>query len=76
MVGTTVGFPIETMEALAPRSRRRIPQKCPQYYMGTYLVHRQVTGSVHSLDGRLRGYYRGLVLRVPRAISYGLKFWI
>jgi hypothetical protein len=29
-VGTTVGFPVEIMEALAPPSHRRKPWKCPQ----------------------------------------------
>jgi hypothetical protein len=29
-VGTTTRFPVKIMEALAPRSRRRIPRKCPQ----------------------------------------------
>jgi hypothetical protein len=29
-VGTTVGFPIETMEALASQTHRRILWKCPQ----------------------------------------------
>jgi hypothetical protein len=27
-VGTTVGFLVKFMEALAPRSHRQIPQKC------------------------------------------------
>jgi hypothetical protein len=28
-VGTTVGFPVETIEALAPRSCHRTLRKCP-----------------------------------------------
>jgi hypothetical protein len=30
MVGTTTGFPVKIVEALAPQSRRRIPRKCLQ----------------------------------------------
>jgi hypothetical protein len=29
MVGTTTGFSVEIVEALAPHSRHRIPWKCP-----------------------------------------------
>jgi hypothetical protein len=29
-VGTTAGFPVEIVEALAPQPHRRTPQKCPQ----------------------------------------------
>jgi hypothetical protein len=29
-VGTTMGFPIEIVEALAPQPHRQIPWKCPQ----------------------------------------------
>jgi hypothetical protein len=28
MVGTTAGFPVKIVEALAPQHRRRIPWKC------------------------------------------------
>jgi hypothetical protein len=30
MVGTTTGFPVKIVEALAPQSHRRIPRKCLQ----------------------------------------------
>jgi hypothetical protein len=40
MVGTTAGFPVEILEALAPQSHHQIPQTCPQYHMGTYSASR------------------------------------
>jgi hypothetical protein len=75
-VGTTAGFPVETVKALAPRSHRRIPWKCPQYHMSTYSAHHRVDGSGHPLDGGLRGYCQGLVPQVPQATGYNPKFWI
>jgi hypothetical protein len=38
-VGTTVGFPVEIVEALALQFHSRIPQKCPQYHMRTCYAH-------------------------------------
>jgi hypothetical protein len=73
MVGTTAGFPVENVEALASQSHRRIPRKCPQYYMSTYSIHRRVTGSDHPLNGGLGGNCRGNLPRVPWAAGYGPK---
>jgi hypothetical protein len=39
-VGTTAGFPVEIVEALAPQSHYQILRKCPKYHMSTYFVHR------------------------------------
>jgi hypothetical protein len=47
------------VDALATQSHRRIQQKCPLYHTSTYFAHRQVTGSVHPLNGGLRGYCHG-----------------
>jgi hypothetical protein len=52
IVGTTKGFPIEIMDALAPESHRQISWKCPHYYMSTCSVHRRVIDSTtHSTEG-------------------------
>jgi hypothetical protein len=75
-VGTTAGFPIKIMEALAPQSRHQIPQKCLQYHMRTCSAHHRVTGSGHPLNGGLGGYYRGKIPRVLQVTGYGPKFWI
>jgi hypothetical protein len=75
-VGTTAGFPVETVEALAPRSHCRIPRKCLQQHMSTYSARRRVTASGHPLNGGLRGYYRGLVPREPWVVGYCPKIWI
>jgi hypothetical protein len=48
-VGTTAGFPVEIVEALAPQSHHQIPWACPQYHMSTYSAHHRVTGSNHPL---------------------------
>jgi hypothetical protein len=56
MVGTTAGFLVKIVEALAPQSHRRIPQKCPQYYMSTCSAHCRVTGFGHWLNGGFGGY--------------------
>jgi hypothetical protein len=75
-VGTTVGFPIEFVEALAPQSCHRITRKCPQYHMTTCSTHRRVTSSGHPLDGGLGGYSWCNVPQLPWAAGYGSKFWI
>jgi hypothetical protein len=49
-VGTTVGFPVKIVEALAPQSRSQIPRKCPQYHMSTYSAQHRVNGSGCSLN--------------------------
>jgi hypothetical protein len=72
-VGTTAGFPLKIVEALAPQSHRRISQKCPQYHMSSYSTHRRVTGFGHPLNGGLGGYYQGNLPRVPWATTYGPK---
>jgi hypothetical protein len=72
-VGTTAGFPIEKVEALAPQSQHQISRKCPHYHMSTYFAHRRVTISDHPLNGGLGGYYRGNLPRVPWTIGYGPK---
>jgi hypothetical protein len=64
-VGTTAGFPVKIMEALAPQSHRRIPWKCPQYHMSTCYAHRRVTGSGHPPNGGLGGYCRRNIPQVP-----------
>jgi hypothetical protein len=74
-VGTTVGFPVETMEALVLLCHCQIPQKYPQYHMNTYLAHRRLIGSGHPLDEGLGDYYQGLVPRVPWATNCSPKFW-
>jgi hypothetical protein len=38
--------------------------------MSTYSASRRVNGPDHPFNGRLRGYYRGPVPRVLRAIGY------
>jgi hypothetical protein len=58
-VGTTAGFPVEIMEALAPQSHHQIPRMCPQYHMSTYSTHRRVTGSSHPLRRGARGILLG-----------------
>jgi hypothetical protein len=75
-VGTTTGFPVEIIEALASQSRCRILWMCPQYHMSTCSARPQVTGSSHLLDGGLEGYCWGNIPRVPWATSYIPKFWI
>jgi hypothetical protein len=75
-VGTTTGFPIEIVEALAPQSHHQIPWKCPQYIMSTCSVHHQVIGSGHPLNKGLGGYYMGNIPHVSWAIGYGPKIWI
>jgi hypothetical protein len=67
MVGTTVGFPTNLVEALAPQSHHRILWKCPRYQLRTCSTHCRVTGSGHLLNGGLRASagvlylgYRGL----------------
>jgi hypothetical protein len=72
-VGTTAGFPVEIMEALALQSHHRIPWKCPQYHMSTCSSHRRVIGSDHLLNGGLRGYCRGNIPQVLWATGYDLK---
>jgi hypothetical protein len=42
--------------------------------MSTYSTSHRVNGSSHPLDGRLGGYYRGLVHRVPRLPVTAQKF--
>jgi hypothetical protein len=69
-----MGFLVETMEALAPRSHWRILQKCPQEHMSTYSAHHRVTESGDPLDGGLEGYHHGLVPRLPGAACYGPRF--
>jgi hypothetical protein len=44
--------------------------------MSTYSTSHRVNGSGHPLNGRLGGYYRGLVPRVPRVTGYGPEIWI
>jgi hypothetical protein len=39
--------------------------------MSTYFVSHRVNDPDHPLDGRLGGYYCGLLPWVPRAASYG-----
>jgi hypothetical protein len=73
-VGTTVGFPLRIVEALAPQPHCRIPQKCPQYHMSACSTHHRVTGSSHPLDGGLRGYCQGNVPRIPWPAGDGHKF--
>jgi hypothetical protein len=70
-VGTTTGFPVEIVEALASQSHCPISQNYPQCHMSTCSAHGRVTGSGHSLDGGLEGYYWG---KVPRIIGCGPKF--
>jgi hypothetical protein len=41
--------------------------------MSTYSAYRRVTSYGQPLDGMLRGYYQGLVPRVPWAAGYGQK---
>jgi hypothetical protein len=72
-VGTTMGFPVEIMDALAPQSHCQIQRKCPQYHMSTYSTHCRVTGSGHLLNEGLRGYYQGNLLWVPWATGYSTK---
>jgi hypothetical protein len=64
-VGTTVGFPIQIMEALAPQSRCQILRKCPQYHMSACSTHHRVTGSGHPLGGWLRGYRQRQMVGEP-----------
>jgi hypothetical protein len=71
MVGTTVAFRVMTMEALAPWSHLQIPQQYSRYHMSTYFASHQVNGSDQLLNGRLGGYYRGLVPQVPWVTCYG-----
>jgi hypothetical protein len=40
MVGTTVGFQIEIVEALALQSHRRILHECPPEHLSTGSAHR------------------------------------
>jgi hypothetical protein len=72
-LGTTAGFPVEILEALALQSHRRIPQKCPQYHMSIYYAHHQVTGFGHPLNEGLGGYYRGNIPRILWATGNGPK---
>jgi hypothetical protein len=76
MVGTTMGFPVEIVETLAPQSHRRVLRKCPQYHMRTCSAHCRLTGSGHLFNGGLRGYCQGKVTQVHCVTSYGPKFWI
>jgi hypothetical protein len=76
MVGTTTGFLVGIVEALAPQSSRRIPRTCPQYHISTCSTHRRVTDSGHRLNRGLGGYCQGNVPHVPRAASYGPQLWI
>jgi hypothetical protein len=76
MVGTTAGFLVEIMEALALQYHHQILWKCPQYHMSTCPTHCRVTGSGHPLHGGLGGYYWGNIPQVPRAAGYGPKLWI
>jgi hypothetical protein len=72
-VGSTKGFAVEIMEALALQSHHQIPWKCPQYHMSTCSAHRRVIGSGHLLNGGLRGYYRCNVHWVPWTTGYSPK---
>jgi hypothetical protein len=72
-MGTTTGFLVITMDALAPWPHLRNPQRHLQYHMSTYSAFHRVNISGHPLNGRLGGYYRGLVLRVT---GYSLEIWI
>jgi hypothetical protein len=76
MVGTTTGFLVEIMEALALQSRHQILWKYPQYHMSTYSTDHRVISTSHPPVGGLGGYYRGNVPCVPWATSYGPKFWM
>jgi hypothetical protein len=76
MVGTTVGFQIEIVEALALQSHRRILHECPPEHLSTGSAHRRVTGSGHPLDGGLGGCYQGNITQVPWATGYCPKLWI
>jgi hypothetical protein len=75
-VGTTAGFLVEIVEALAPQSRHRILWECPQYHMSTCPTDRRVTGSVHLLDRGLGGYCWGKIPHVSSAVDYGSTFLI
>jgi hypothetical protein len=72
-VGSTTGFPVEIVEALALQYCHQILWKCPQYHMSTYSAHRRLTSFDHQLNGGLGGYYRGNVPRVPWAAGHGPK---
>jgi hypothetical protein len=71
MVATTAGFWVVILEALASWSHFQISRWFPQYHMSTYSTSYRANGSGHLLDGRLRGYYQGLVPRVPCVTDYG-----
>jgi hypothetical protein len=43
--------------------------------MSTYFASHRMNNSGHPLDGRLRGYYRGLVPQVQRVTGYDPKIW-
>jgi hypothetical protein len=73
MMGTTTGFSVKIVEALAPQSCHQIPRKCLQYHVSIYSTHHRVTGSSHLLNGGLRGYYRGNLQWVPWGAECGPK---
>jgi hypothetical protein len=75
-VGTTMGFPVGIVLAVAPQSHHRILWKCPQYHMSTYSAHHRVTGSGHPLNRGVDGYYWCNIPWAPWATGYDPKFWI
>jgi hypothetical protein len=64
VVGNTMGFPVEIVQALLQQSCYRIPWKCPQYHMSGYSAHRRVIGSGLLLNRGLGGYYEGNIPQV------------
>jgi hypothetical protein len=71
---TTMGFRNLIMEAFSPIITPLNPM--PRYHMSTYFAIPQMIGFGHPLEGRLRGYCRGLVPWVPRVTSYDSIIWI
>jgi hypothetical protein len=53
-VGTTVGFQVETVEALAPQPHHRIPWRHPQYHMSTNSISHRVTSSMKGSGATVR----------------------
>jgi hypothetical protein len=41
IMGTTAGFPVKIMEALAPQSHRQITRRCPPPHTSTHSASRQ-----------------------------------
>jgi hypothetical protein len=74
MVGTTAGFQVEIIEALAPQSHYQISRKPTVTIGNTFSASHRGDTFYRVLNGSLMGYCEGKIPRVPRVIGYSPKF--